>query len=38
MRLGIASLVGTTYALEDVAQAHTDLETGRSTGSLLLIP
>jgi NADPH2:quinone reductase len=38
MRLGIASTVGTTYVLEDVAQAHTDLETGRSTGSLLLIP
>ena len=38
MRLDIASTVGTTYALEDAAQAHADLETGRSTGSLLLIP
>jgi NADPH2:quinone reductase len=38
MRLGIASTVGTTYALEDAAQAHADLETGHSTGSLLLIP
>lgn len=38
MRLGIASTVGATYALRDAAQAHADLEAGRSTGSLLLIP
>ena len=38
MRLGIASTVGAIYALDDVAQAHADLEAGRSSGSLLLIP
>lgn len=26
------------YALEDVAQAHGDLEAGRTTGSSLLLP
>ncbi len=38
MRLGIASAVGATYRLQDVALAHADLEAGHSTGSLLLIP
>jgi NADPH2:quinone reductase len=38
MRLGVAGAVGRSYALDDVASAHTDLESGHSTGSLLLIP
>lgn len=38
MRMGIAGTIGATYALEDAAQAHADLEAGRSTGSLLLVP
>jgi NADPH2:quinone reductase len=38
MRFGVASTVGATYALEDVAQAHANLEAGRSSGSLLLVP
>lgn len=38
MRLGIASTIGATYALQDAAQAHADLEAGRSMGSLLLVP
>ncbi len=38
MALGVAGTVGATYALEDAAQAHADLEAGRSTGSMLLVP
>jgi NADPH2:quinone reductase len=30
--------IGGEYALEDAGQAHADLEAGRTTGSLLLIP
>jgi NADPH2:quinone reductase len=30
--------VGTAYRLRDVAQAHTDLEAGRTTGALYLVP
>lgn len=33
----ITVTVGQTYALEDVAQAHVDLEAGRTTGSSVLI-
>jgi NADPH2:quinone reductase len=34
---GIAPAIGGEYALSDAAQAHADLEAGRSTGSLLLL-
>jgi NADPH2:quinone reductase len=30
--------IGGEYALEDAGQAQADLEAGRTTGSLLLIP
>lgn len=30
--------IGQRYALEDVAQAHIDLEAGRTTGSTVLVP
>jgi NADPH:quinone reductase len=30
--------IGQTYALEDAAQAHRDLESRRTTGSTVLIP
>ena len=35
---GILQSVGKPYRLGDVAQAHADLENGRSTGSLYLVP
>jgi len=35
---GVVADVGGEYALKDAAQAHADLEAGRTTGSLLLIP
>jgi NADPH2:quinone reductase len=38
MQLGITARIGGTYSLSDAARAHSDLETGRSTGSLLLMP
>ena len=38
LRQGISGTLGGAYALEDVAQAHADLEAGRSTGSMLLVP
>jgi NADPH2:quinone reductase len=38
LQAGIAPTIGGEYALADAAQAHTDLEAGRSTGSLLLLP
>ncbi|MGE4451197.1 quinone oxidoreductase family protein [Castellaniella sp.] len=38
MRQGIGGTVGAIYTLEDAAQAHADLEAGRSTGSVLLVP
>jgi NADPH2:quinone reductase len=38
MPLGVVGPVSRRYALENVADAHADLESGRSTGSLVLIP
>jgi NADPH2:quinone reductase len=35
---GFPVSIGPQYALLDAARAHTDLETGRTTGSVLLIP
>jgi NADPH2:quinone reductase len=35
---GILRSAGKAYRLDDVAQAHADLEDGRSTGSLYLVP
>ncbi|MCV3208618.1 quinone oxidoreductase [Mesorhizobium sp. YC-39] len=37
-RLNITAVVGEEFALADAARAHTELEAGRTTGSLLLIP
>ncbi|WP_095199949.1 quinone oxidoreductase family protein [Mesorhizobium carmichaelinearum] len=37
-RLNITAAVGGEFALRDAAGAHTELEAGRTTGSLLLIP
>ncbi len=34
----VTSQLGVTYALEDVAQAHADLEGRRTTGKVLLVP
>lgn len=38
MLAGIVAAVGAQYALAEVATAHADLEAGRTTGSVLLIP
>lgn len=38
MQLGVIASVGAKYRLSDVATAHTDLESGSTTGSLILIP
>ncbi|CAM5774643.1 quinone oxidoreductase [Labrys miyagiensis] len=38
MRRGIVGTIGGTYPLAEAARAHADLEAGRSSGSLLLIP
>lgn len=35
---GITATIGQTYALKDAATAHADLESGKTTGSLLLKP
>jgi NADPH:quinone reductase len=35
---GLTATIGGRYKLEDAAAAHADLEGGRTTGSLLLIP
>lgn len=34
----VSVTIGQTYALVDAAQAHTDLEAGRTTGSTVLLP
>jgi len=34
----IAANIGQTYALEDAAQAHRDLEAGKTTGATILRP
>lgn len=38
MRRGIVGTIGGTYPLAEAARAQADLEAGRSSGSLLLIP
>jgi NADPH2:quinone reductase len=38
LRGGVAPPIGRRYPLEQAARAHTDLEAGRTTGSLLLVP
>lgn len=38
LEAGLASAAGRRYALADAAHAHADLESGRTTGSVLLIP
>lgn len=38
MRAGLLARIGRIYALTDAASAHSDLEAGRSSGGLLLIP
>ena len=38
VRDGILRATGTPYRLSDAAQAHADLEAGRSSGSLYLVP
>jgi NADPH:quinone reductase len=38
IRDGILQSAGTAYPLNEAAQAHADLEGGRSTGSLYLVP
>lgn len=35
---GLASPIGAEYPLSDAAQAHRDLEAGRTTGSIILLP
>lgn len=35
---GLANPVGAEYALADATQAHEDLEAGRTTGSVVLVP
>ena len=36
--VGILQSAGKPYRLSDVAQAHADLQEGRSSGSLYLVP
>lgn len=38
MKKGVVPEIGATYALDDVASSHRDLEAGRTTGSILLMP
>ncbi|MEJ5020135.1 quinone oxidoreductase [Ochrobactrum vermis] len=38
MEKGLTGTIGATHALTEAAQAHRALETGKSSGSLLLIP
>ncbi|HET6839356.1 MAG TPA: quinone oxidoreductase [Bradyrhizobium sp.] len=38
LRDGVLQVAGKPYRLSDAARAHTDLEEGRSTGSLYLVP
>lgn len=35
---GLANPIGAEYALKDAAEAHRDLQAGRTTGSVVLIP
>jgi NADPH2:quinone reductase len=38
MAAGLVPAIGNTYPLAEAARAHTDLEAGRTTGSVLLLP
>jgi NADPH2:quinone reductase len=39
VRLGAVKInIGQTYALQDAAKAHTDLEARATTGSTVLVP
>ena len=38
MAQGVAGTIGGTYPLADAQRAHEDMEAGKTTGSLLLIP
>lgn len=38
MARGVTAAIGGTYALKEVQQAHRDMETGRTAGSLILLP
>jgi len=38
MQKGVSAEINREYALADAAQAQSDLEAGRTTGSLLLMP
>ena len=38
MQQGVCTEIGGEYPLVEAAQAQSDLEAGRTTGSLLLIP
>lgn len=38
IRHGVAASIGATYPLAEAARAHADMEAGKTTGSLLLIP
>ncbi|MCD2179189.1 zinc-binding dehydrogenase, partial [Rhizobium sp. C1] len=38
MTQGVAGSIGGTYPLSEARRAHEDMEAGRTTGSLLLIP
>jgi NADPH2:quinone reductase len=35
---GLLPVIGQSYPLAEAARAHVDLEAGRTTGSLLLLP
>jgi NADPH:quinone reductase len=38
IRQGISASIGATYPLAEAARAHVDMESGKTTGSLLLMP
>lgn len=38
MATGVTATIGGTYALRDAAQAHEDMEAGKTSGSLILLP
>jgi NADPH2:quinone reductase len=38
METGIVSQIGAEYSLRNVATAHEEMESGRSAGSILLVP
>jgi hypothetical protein len=38
LQTGVEPTIGRRYPLEQAAQAHADLEAGRTTGSMFLVP